>query len=85
MASMIVLLGFVAATVTSVAFFPQVLKTWKTKSARDISKWMFLIIILSNILWIAYGAALRDIPIIATNVAIFTMASAMLYFKAKYK
>ena len=37
------ILGYTAGAITSLTFLPQVIKTWKEKSARDISLWMFLI------------------------------------------
>ena len=42
------LLGFLAGTFTTIAFLPQVLKTWNTKSANDVSLVMFLLFKSNN-------------------------------------
>ncbi len=75
------ILGMVAGTISSVTFLPQVIKTWQTKSAKDISLWMFLLVTLSVILWLIYGLLLGSIPIIYTNGAVLIMSLIMLYFK----
>ena len=36
-------LGYIAGFFTTIAFLPQVIKVWRTKSTKDISIWMFLI------------------------------------------
>ena len=41
--SVATLLGYFAGFLITVAFVPQVLKTWKTKSADDLSLGMFLV------------------------------------------
>lgn len=78
------LLGMTAGTISSITFLPQVIKTWQTKSAKDISVWMFLLVTLSVILWLAYGIFLKSIPIIYTNSAVLLMSLIMLYFKWKF-
>ena len=82
-ASMI--LGLVAAGLTTVAFIPQVHKTWKTKSAKDLSLGMYLIFTSGVILWLIYGILKDDIPIIAANVVTLSLTLVLLYFKIFYK
>ena len=78
------MLGMMAGTISSVTFLPQVIKTWQTKSAKDISLWMFLLVTLSVIMWLVYGIFLKSIPIIYTNSAVLLMSLVMLYFKWKF-
>ncbi|MBK7433434.1 MAG: SemiSWEET transporter [Chitinophagaceae bacterium] len=78
------LLGMTAGTISSITFLPQVIKTWQTKSAKDISLWMFLLVTLSVILWLVYGIFLKSVPIIYTNSAVLLMSLVMLYFKWKF-
>ena len=49
------LIGFAAAACTTVAYAPQVIKVWKTRSTGDISLGMFLVMVLGLALWLAYG------------------------------
>ena len=79
------ILGMAAGTISSVTFLPQVIKTWQTKSAKDISLWMFLLVTLSVIMWLVYGILKESIPIIYTNSAVLLMSLIMLYFKWKFR
>ena len=79
------ILGMAAGTISSVTFLPQVIKTWQTKSAKDISLWMFLLVTLSVIMWLVYGIFKESIPIIYTNSAVLLMSMIMLYFKWKFR
>ncbi len=78
-------IGLLAGTLTTISFFPQMLKTWKTRSTKDISLEMFLLFCSGLLLWIVYGLFLKDIPVIMTNVATFILAFPILVLKLKYK
>jgi MtN3 and saliva related transmembrane protein len=82
---MIQILGLVAGACTSTAAVPQLIKTWKTKEAGDVSTGMFLLYVVGMSLWLTYGIIRSDIPIIATNSLALTFHGMMLYFKIKYK
>ena len=73
-----------AGTLTTLAFLPQVLKTWSSKSARDISLGMFLMFCTGVFLWMVYGICIRDLPIVITNLITFILASTILFFKVRY-
>jgi MtN3 and saliva related transmembrane protein len=62
------LIGALAGTLTTASFVPQVLKTWRSRSARDISFGMFLLFSLGVTLWLIYGVAIHSTPIILSNV-----------------
>jgi len=79
------LLGLAAGSLTTAAFLPQVIKTWKTRSAKDLSLGMFLLFCLGVVLWLAYGIIQRDIPVIAANLLTLILASALLFFKLRFK
>ena len=79
------LLGLAAGSLTTAAFFSQVLKTWRSRSAKDLSLGMFSLFCLGVALWLAYGFAVRDIPVIAANLLTLLLASTLLFFKLKYK
>lgn len=79
------ILGLAAGTITSITFLPQVIRIWKTKSVKDISFLMMLLLILGTSLWLTYGLLLKDTAIIYTNVMVLIMSLIMFYFKVKYK
>lgn len=79
------LLGFVAATCTTLAFLPQVVYVWRRRSADDISLAMYLIMLTGVALWIAYGLATRSVPLVAANVATLVLAGAVLVGKLRFR
>ncbi len=79
------IIGLIAGFCTTVAFLPQVIKTWKTKSAKDLSLGMYSIFCTGIVLWLTYGILISDLPIILTNIASLTLASSILYFKLRFK
>ena len=78
------LLGLVAGFLTTVSFLPQVIKTWKSKSAGDISLSMFLLFCIGITLWLIYGIMIRDLAVTLTNLFTLVLASTILFFKLKY-
>lgn len=78
------IIGFVAAVLTTLAYFPQVIKTWKTKSASDLSLGLFLILTSGVALWLVYGILIGNGPIIASNAITLVLTGSMLYFKLRY-
>jgi MtN3 and saliva related transmembrane protein len=68
------LLGLAAGTLTTMAFVPQVVKTWQSKSAADISFGMFLLFSLGLLLWLLYGLAIHSAPIIVANSVTLILA-----------
>jgi MtN3 and saliva related transmembrane protein len=78
-------LGLVAGSFTTIAFLPQVIKTWKTRSAKDLSLGMFSIFTIGVGMWLAYGILINDLPVIMANVVTLILASTLLFFKLKWK
>ena len=79
------LIGFAAATCTTVAYAPQALKVWKTRSTGDISLGMFLVMVLGLALWLAYGLLSGDAPLIASNAVTMLLAGGILVMKLRYE
>jgi MtN3 and saliva related transmembrane protein len=78
------LVGAAAAVCTTGAFVPQVAKTWRSRSAADISGHMFAIMALGNALWLAYGIALGDWAIIGANAVSLLLTLTMLALKLRH-
>jgi MtN3 and saliva related transmembrane protein len=79
------LIGFMAATLTTVSFLPQVIQVWKTKSTKDISLGMFSIFSAGVFLWLVYGILIEDWAVFMANLITLILASIILTFKLKYK
>ena len=78
------LVGLAAAFCTTVAFLPQVLRAWRTRSTKDLSLSMFLVFTTGIFLWLMYGLILRDVPLIAANGTTLLLSGSILYFKLRY-
>jgi len=61
-------IGLVAGALTTVAVIPQLIKTWRTRHARDLSLWQQLILILGMSCWLWYGLLVNDLPLIMANM-----------------
>ena len=81
----VTLLGLVAATLTTLAFAPQAVKTWRAKSADDLSLGTFGMFCVGILLWLAYGLFRNDLPIIVSNVVTFGLAFFILVLALKYR
>jgi MtN3 and saliva related transmembrane protein len=78
-------LGLTAGVISTVAFLPQLIKTWKSKSAQDLS-WGMLIILCAGItLWLVYGVVISDIPVMVSNIVLLLLVSVILVLKIKYQ
>jgi MtN3 and saliva related transmembrane protein len=78
-------LGLLAATLTTGAFLPQMLKTWQTKSAKDVSFVMLITFIIGIFLWLIYGLIRQDIAIILANAVTLIFNLIILWMKIKYR
>lgn len=77
-------LGLVAGTLTTAAFVPQVVRTWKTKSAKDLSLPMLVSFTTGVLCWLIYGIWIDSLPIIFTNGFTFFLAGINLMLKIHY-
>ncbi|MDA8327308.1 MAG: SemiSWEET transporter [Nitrospiraceae bacterium] len=77
------LLGFAAGALTTLAYLPQVMKTWKSRSTHDISAGMFITLCAGLFLWVLYGISINSVPVIATNIVSFALGLIIVIFKMK--
>ena len=83
--NMITILGLTAGALTTLAFLPQLVKTWKTQSAEDVSLGMLLTLCTGILLWIVYGVSIHDLPLIVANAITFVFAFTILCLKVRYR
>lgn len=77
-------LGLLAGSLTTIAFLPQVIRTWRTRSTADISLVMFLILCTGIALWLVYGLIRGDWPVTIANGFTLVLASTILFFKLRH-
>ena len=78
------MIGLLAGALTTIAFIPQLTKTWRSRSAKDISLGMFLIFCTGVLLWLIYGILMGALPIILANTVTLILSTAILVLKIKY-
>ncbi len=76
--------GFIAAALTTVAFLPQVIKTWRTKRAEDVSTVMLLMFITGLLFWIIYAIQTNSLPVLIANIITFILNLTILSLKLIY-
>jgi MtN3 and saliva related transmembrane protein len=81
----ITLLGFIAGTLTTLSFVPQVHKALRSKRCNDLSWGMLLAFGAGVLLWLIYGLLLSAPPIIAANAITLVLILALLWLKARYR
>ncbi|MBI4293680.1 MAG: SemiSWEET transporter [Betaproteobacteria bacterium] len=77
--------GFVAGTLTTIAFIPQVIRIWRTRSARDISLGMYWVFTAGVALWVIYGFMLDALPVIVTNGITLVLSATVLVLKLRFR
>ena len=77
-------LGYLAATFTTIAFLPQVIKTVRLKKTDEISLVMYILFCSGVLFWLIYGILLNNFPLIIANGITLSLASVILYFKKKF-
>jgi MtN3 and saliva related transmembrane protein len=81
----VVLVGYLAGTLTTISFVPQVIRTWQLKETKDFSLAMLLLFAAGMLLWTAYGIWINSFPIIAANIITFGLILFLLWMKIKYR
>ena len=77
------IIGFIAATLTTLAFVPQVIKVHKTNSLNDISLMLYIMFCSGVFLWLIYGVMINSSPVIIANAFTLLLASYILFKKIK--
>ena len=72
-------IGLLAAFLTTTAFFPQVIKTVKTKSTGDLSLPMYSLMFAGTVSWLVYGLMKHDLPVTLAN-AVSSLASFVIFY-----
>ena len=79
------LIGFAAAFLTTIAFIPQVIQVWKSKSVEGLSLTTYIIFVIGVFLWFLYGLSIGSLSMIIANFITVLLASVIIYFIIKSK
>ena len=77
-------LGLVAGALVTGSMIPQLIRVFKLKSAREISRLFTILLLVGMICWLAYGICLRLTPVILWNAIGAVLVALLLYAKLKH-
>lgn len=77
-------IGMIAAILTTLSFLPQVIKTYKEKTADSLSMVMLVVFFIGVLLWLVYGILKNSMPLILANTITAILGSTLIYFKIVY-
>lgn len=83
--SSLTVLGILAGILILSGWVQQIIKGFKTKSLKDVSKYLMILISIGSILWLVYGFEVDDIFIIMTNIAAIILMMTVLVMKRHYE
>ncbi|MBU2578943.1 hypothetical protein KKA09_02395 [Patescibacteria group bacterium] len=78
------IIGFMAGMFIAISMFPQVIKSWKTKSTKDIALAWIIISFFGQILWIIYGFYVGSHSLVIMTSIAFIMNIFMITLKLKF-
>jgi len=78
------ILGFTAGIVMVITMIPQVLKSYRTKSVKDLSFLMLFLYISSAVLWLIYGLLIKSYPVVIMDAITICIGSTQIVLKIKY-
>lgn len=79
------IIGFMAMILTSFALIPQILKTYNTKSCKDISFITLIQYTLGVSLWLLYGVLINNNILMLANIIGLVSFMILIIMKLRYK
>jgi len=79
------LLGYLGGILVTISLAPQVIKSYKTKSTKDISIVYTVILLIGLALWVMYAVLNSIIPLTVFASIEFLFTLSLLVLKLKYK
>jgi len=78
------IIGYLAALLAALIFLPQMIQTIRSKNTNGLSLPTFILVTLSNSMWLSYGVLTLDSAIILSQIFLFPMGITILVYKIKY-
>ena len=79
------IIGLIAAILTTAAYVPQVIKTWKTKDVESLSLSMYVVMFTGVAMWFTYGIFLNSLAIVLANIVTGVLTFTLIFLKIKYR
>jgi MtN3 and saliva related transmembrane protein len=78
------ILGYTAGIMVVASLLPQTIKSWRTRSTKDLSLWRYIIYCTGLILWVSYAVIIQNGPVAVMNGLGLILALSILYLKLKH-
>ena len=78
------IIGYCAAFLTTIAFLPQTIKSWRTRDLSGVSLGMYSLFTVGVGLWLVYGLIIEKWPLILANAMTFALAFSILLLKLRH-
>jgi len=78
------IIGTLAGALTTISFFPQVLKVWRTKEVKDLSLTMYIAMLIGVLSWLTFGVLISSISMIIANIITAILVMIIIYFRIRY-
>ncbi len=79
------IMGYIAGILVVISLLPQTIKSWRTKSTKDLSLWRYIIYCIGLMLWIGYAIIIGNGPVAVMNSIGLFFSLSILYLKIRYK
>lgn len=82
---MIAMVGISAGTMSILGYMPQIIKSQKLKSMKELSFLLLLLFVSASFLWMVYGFYRTDLILGILSTITFSMGSALIVMKFSYE
>lgn len=79
------IIGYIGGILIMISFVPQVIKSRKTRSVKDLSSWMIFATFVGSIFWVVYGILIWNMPVLIMNYVLLLIITYQAYLKIKYQ
>jgi len=77
-------IGYLAGLLATIAFLPQLAKTLREKSTKDVSLGMYVLFCAGVTLWLIYGLLISSWPVVISNLITLGLSGTVLVLKIKH-
>jgi MtN3 and saliva related transmembrane protein len=78
------LVAIAAPIINCIQLVPQLYKTYTTRRVADLSPYSLLLILVTNLLWFAHGAMIRDVALLVSGSVSLLVNGALLFLYGIY-
>ena len=81
---LLTVIGTLAGIFILSGWVDQIIKGYRTKSLKDVSMYLMVLISVGASLWLFYGFVVNDVYIIGTNITAIGLMMTVLFMKRRY-